>query len=213
MNKIIILLVTATICIFSLYFLQKSKNELITIPNKNQVSVNKKAESKLKNVEEQKLNIVKPSQETQSETINIEKQTSIEVKQLDENKIREDVLASFFDKQEFEQRTDGVFERYENQEVTPLGLELQLNLQQKVYSSGFYDDLKEKNIEFSDVECKMSLCKFDFHANKNSEKNSVEIVRAIATKIIPSNGKANISSQIKDGKISFYVGRGYLIEQ
>lgn len=126
-----------------------------------------------------------------------------------ENEIREEMLESFFDKNEFKQRTSNVFQRYENEKQTADGLKLQASLQDKIYSSGVYDSLKEKNIEFSDVHCKMSLCKFDFKA---SQKNNVDIVRALATKIMPSDGKANISSKINDGKISFYIARGFLVE-
>lgn len=126
-----------------------------------------------------------------------------------ENEIREEMLASFFDKDEFKQRTTNVFQRYENEKQTADGLKLQASLQDKIYRSGVYDSLKEKNIEFSDVHCKMSLCKFDFKA---SQKDNVDIVRALATKIMPSDGKANISSKINDGRISFYVARGFLVD-
>lgn len=125
----------------------------------------------------------------------------------------EEALASTVDIDSFNNEVNRVFERFENEPETQSGLNLQSAIKNKMYNSGTYDELLKNNIRFSDATCKLSLCKLEFnYTNKNTINGTEDmtIINALNTKFLNQGKKRNLYSKKEDGKISFFVGRGFL---
>ncbi|WP_251359206.1 hypothetical protein [Kangiella sp. TOML190] len=125
---------------------------------------------------------------------------------LDKNKIYEDALRSVVDKDSLQASQNKVFIQYENDIVTAESDAVRNLFYDKVYSSEAYDSLLAKNIRFTDIACKKTLCKVDFALPKDSAVTGFEIPSTlIDNNLINLSHGANFHSEESDGVIHFYI--------
>ncbi|WP_223671187.1 hypothetical protein [Kangiella shandongensis] len=127
----------------------------------------------------------------------------------------EEALASVVDTENFQKEMDDVFERFNNEPITQDGQTLQSTIKSKMFSSGTYDQLLSKNVQFSDAECRLSLCRLEFNITDTTRVNGNEdfaIINSLNSNFMNIDSKTKVYSKIEDGKLSFFIGRGYLSE-
>lgn len=125
---------------------------------------------------------------------------------IDKNKIYEDALRSVVDKESLQASQDEVFNQYKNDIFTSQSNAVRNVFYDKIYSSNTYDSLLAKNIRFTDVACKKTLCKVDFELPKDNSTSGFEIPSTlINNKLIRLSHGANFYSKESDGNIHFYI--------
>lgn len=197
----------------------------VSVQVTSEIAIDKEADtSNIKGQENQALNTSKSS--TGLIVVNKEppkekelKTTSQSEQKIPTNKneldVYEDVLRSTVDTAQFEDSVNAVYQRFDNEPQTRKGENLQNQIKNKIFQEDLYNELLNKNIQFNDADCRLSLCKLDFNIvdTQNSSGNEgMDIAKALSSKFLNYENKAKIYSKLENGKISFYIGSGFLTE-